>query len=320
MLNLAVIGLGWWGQTHVKAYHGESDKVTVRLVVDQNETLAKQTAERFGTAWATSFEEALADDGVDAVVLVTPHSLHTDQIVAAAAAGKHIFTEKPFALSIPDAKRSVAAVEAAGVKLGLGHNQRYGLPQSEIKRMIDADELGTLMHLEGNLSHDTLTGFTSWRHSADEAPGGGLWHMGSHYVDLYTWFAGPIAEAYAQAVDRIDQRDSAQALLTFEQGCTGYVGNSTVTAPSRMLNVYGSKGWAKWTGPTGLTVCMRGGEPKTMTFDAHDPVRLNMEGFADAIAGQAEYRFTHAGMIHDVAALDAIARSLTSGRREPVAH
>jgi len=319
MLRTAVIGLGWWGQMHIRSTHGHSDKVAITTVVDLDRDLAEKTAAEHGLNVADSFDAVLADPEIDAVILVTPHSLHTDQIVAGAAAGKHVFTEKPFALSKSEAERAVAAAEAAGIQLGLGHTQRYGAAQTQIKEMIEAGELGEIMHMEGNLSHDTLSEVTGWRQSVEEAPGGGLWHMGSHYLDLFQHFAGPVREVYAQAVDRVIERDSAQALLTFEGGPTAYIGNVMVTAPTRSLAVFGSKGWVRLTGMDVFTVAMRGQEPKTVPVADINPVRANMEGFADAIAGRAPYRFTNQQMIHDVAALDAIARSLKSGKREPVA-
>lgn len=318
MLRMAVIGLGWWGQTHLRATHEKSETVQITTVVDLDTDLANKTAQEFGLQTAASYEAVLADPEIDAVILVTPHSLHTDQIVAGAAAGKHIFTEKPFALNKADAERSVAAAESAGIVIGLGHNQRYGAPQTVIKSMIDAGELGDIMHLEGNTSHDTLANATTWRMDAAEAPGGGLWHMGSHHLDLFQHYVGPIAEVYAQAVDRVFPRDTASALLTMACGATAYIGNVMLTRDNRMGNVFGSKGWVKMTSRTSLQIAMRGGDPKTMEVDPVDPVRANVEGFAAAVAGTAPYRFTNAQMIHDVAALDAMARSIKSGKREAV--
>jgi predicted dehydrogenase len=313
-----LIGLGWWGQTHIRA-HENSQKVRIDTVVDLDPDLAKKTADAIGARTAPSFEAVLADDAIDAVILVTPHSMHTDQIVAGAAAGKHIFSEKPFALSKSEAERSVTAAETAGIQLGLGHNQRYGAPQTAIKDMIDAGELGEIMHMEGNTSHDTLSGPHPWRHDVKQAPGGGLWHMGSHFLDLFQHYVGSITEVYAQALDRIIPRDTASALLTFECGASAYIGNVMVTRDNRMGNVFGSKGWAKMMSPTSVQIAMRGGDPKTMELDPVDPIRANMAGFADAIAGTAPYKFTNQQMIHDVAALDAMALSLKSGKRELVA-
>jgi predicted dehydrogenase len=143
--------------------------------------------------------------------------------------------------------------------------------------------------------------------------------MGSHFLDLFQHYVGSITEVYAQALDRIIPRDTASALLTFECGASAYIGNVMVTRDNRMGNVFGSKGWAKMMSPTSVQIAMRGGDPKTMELDPVDPIRANMAGFADAIAGTAPYKFTNQQMIHDVAALDAMALSLKSGKRELVA-
>lgn len=318
MLNIAIVGLGWWGRTHIGAIHNKSEKINIARAVDLDIEGSREFAAEHDLELTADFQDALDDPGVDAVVLVTPHSLHTEQIIAAAGAGKHVFTEKPFALNKADAERSVAAAREAGIQLGLGHNQRYAAPQTEIKRMLDAGELGTIMHLEGNTSHNTLAGFVSWRHDPKEAPGGGLYHMGSHYIDLFCSYLGPVAEVYAQALDRIQPRDSASALLTFECGASAYVGNIMVTPMSRMLNIFGSDGWAKVHGADAIEITMADGTTETRKVEAVNPVRANMEGFADAIAGVDDYKFTPDQMIHDVAVLSAIDRSLISGKREPV--
>lgn len=318
MLNIAIVGLGWWGRTHIDAIHNKSDKVTIRRVIDLDTAAHADFTKQQGLELTGAYQDALDDPEVDAVVLVTPHSLHTEQLIAAAAAGKHVFTEKPFALNKADAERAVAAASEAGIQLGLGHNQRYAAPQTEIKRMIDSGELGTILHMEGNTSHSTLAGFVSWRHDPKEAPGGGLVHMGSHYVDLFASYLGPIAEVYAQTVDLIQPRDAASALLTFEGGGSAYIGNVMVTAQNRMLNVLGSEGWVKVAAPDTLEICRVDGSTEERKVEAVNPVRANMEGFADAIAGVTPYKFTPDQMIHDVAVLDAITRSLASGKREKV--
>ena len=92
MVNAAIVGLGWWGRTLVEAVSGQSDRM--RFVAGTTRTInddVKGFAEQHKLRLFSSFEEVLEDPGVDAVVLATPHSLHTQQVVAAAARGKHVF-------------------------------------------------------------------------------------------------------------------------------------------------------------------------------------------------------------------------------------
>src|SRR5262245_44514745 len=98
MIRAAIVGLGWWGKTLVES---TAESEAIRFVAGTSRTLspdAQSFANEHGFRLAESFESVVADPEVDAVVLATPHSLHTGQVVAAAEAGKHVFCEKPFAL------------------------------------------------------------------------------------------------------------------------------------------------------------------------------------------------------------------------------
>ena len=82
MLNVALIGLGWWGQTHIRALHEKSDKINIDTVVDLNSDLSEKTASGIGARTAPSFEAVLADDTIDAIILVTPHD-HCETVCSA---------------------------------------------------------------------------------------------------------------------------------------------------------------------------------------------------------------------------------------------
>src|SRR4030095_13817960 len=99
MIKAAIVGMGWWGRTLVEAVQTESDQI--RFVAGATRTVSPEVqafAETQQLALVDSYDALLADRNVDAVVLATPHSLHSAQVVAAAKAGKHVFCEQPFAL------------------------------------------------------------------------------------------------------------------------------------------------------------------------------------------------------------------------------
>jgi len=132
MIKAGVAGLGWWGKTLVEAVADGSDEIefvaaTTRSLSSDAQAFCKDQ----GLELLPNYEAMLDDPGIDAVVLATPHSLHVPQVVAAAAAGKHVFCEKPFALDKAGAKAAVAAMEKAGLTLGLGYN-RGSIRQSPI--------------------------------------------------------------------------------------------------------------------------------------------------------------------------------------------
>src|SRR3546814_5028740 len=103
------------------------------------------------------YRAALADPAVAAVVLATPHLQHAEQIAAAAAAGKHVFVEKPFTLSKDSAEHAVRAAEQAGIVLALGHNRRFLPSMAELRRRIASGSLGTILHVETNFRSEEHT-------------------------------------------------------------------------------------------------------------------------------------------------------------------
>ena len=107
---------------------------------------AKALGDQSGFSVSTSYEDAISSPNVDAVILCTPHKLHSAQITAAAKAGKHVFCEKPLCLTLDDATAAVAACKAAGVLLGIGHERRFEPAIIDLRKRIANGELGTILH------------------------------------------------------------------------------------------------------------------------------------------------------------------------------
>ncbi|MGE0254389.1 MAG: Gfo/Idh/MocA family protein [Alphaproteobacteria bacterium] len=326
MIRAAIVGLGWWGQNHVRATKG-SDKIRFTHAVDIAPDKVRGFADEHGLKLTDSLETVLADKAVDAVVLVTPHTLHANQIAAAAAAGKHVLTEKPFALHKDEGLRAIAATKKAGVMLGIGHNYRYSSAVREIKRMIDAGELGEIHHIEGNLSHQGQIGIQGWRRAAEEAPTGGIVHFGAHIIDIMCWFAGPMKRLYGQTTSHVLPADCGSVLVSFESGVTGYLANLMTTPANFHLQVMGSAGWARaqgWMDTNQVTRCFGagrvedgGGKAETITLPEVSvlaQVKANDENFAAACEGKEKYLFTPEEMAHTAAIHEAIARSAASGQ------
>ena len=114
MLNAAMIGLGWWGQKLVRAAEG-SDLIRFTRAVTLEPDLAREFCATRKLKLGASYDDVLADRGIDAVVLATPHTTHRRLVEAAAGARKHVFCEKPFAMSKADAQAALSACRRAGV-------------------------------------------------------------------------------------------------------------------------------------------------------------------------------------------------------------
>src|SRR5690606_37671132 len=170
-------------------------------------TLFRSFAAENGLRFTLDWNKVLNDPAIDAVILCTPHSLHTQQVAAVAAAGKHVFCEKPLALTQAEARQSVEACRNANVVLGIGHERRFEPAAVEVRRMVREGLLGTIMHVEANFSHDKLANVqdTDWRASSVDAPAAGMTAMGIHLTDLYLDLFGPITEVFAQTGQRVLQ-------------------------------------------------------------------------------------------------------------------
>jgi predicted dehydrogenase len=125
MIRAAIIGLGTWGQNLVRNVPQDSPDLRFTAFATRTPDKARDFAASRGLRLLPSYEAALADPDIDAVVLATPHSMHTDQIVAAARAGKHVFCEKPLGLDAAGAQRAAQACADEGVTLGVGYNWRF---------------------------------------------------------------------------------------------------------------------------------------------------------------------------------------------------
>ncbi len=329
MLDVAVIGLGWWGRIIVGLL-ANSDKIRVVRVADvspQGEAFAAERKLPFSSA----YEQVLRDPKVQAVVLCTPHTQHTDQIVAAAQAGKHVFCEKPLSMTRADVLRAVAAVEKAGVALAVGHEKRFEPPILEVMRLLKSGALGTPLQVEANFSQDKFLALSAdnWRLSGKEAPAGPMTATGIHLLDLAIGVFGEADTVHAsvkQLGSPLTNGDTLAALVTFKRGGHALISAILATPFAGRFAVYGSQGWAEvrdkthpeasegWT----LTTCLRGQKASSVELPPGPAVLHNLEAFADAAEGRAPYPVPREQMIANVSALEAIFRSAKTGAIEKV--
>ncbi|HEX7052893.1 MAG TPA: Gfo/Idh/MocA family oxidoreductase [Burkholderiales bacterium] len=328
MLNVAVCGLGWWGRTVVPLIR-TSARLRAVCAVDPDPRAAAFAAEQ--DLPLRSFEEALRDPAVQGVVLCTPHTQHTAQVVAAAQAGKHVFCEKPLAMSRADALRSVESCNRGKVVLAVGHEKRFEPPILELMRMAKEGELGTLLQIEANFVQDRFLSLPAdnWRLSPTEAPAGPMTATGIHLLDLSVGLLGPVERVFASVRtlgSRLANGDTLGILASFRSGANALLGAVLATPFDGRFAVYGNRGWAEvrdkahpesprgWT----LTIQVRGEEKRVKEYPPARAVLANLEAFAEAALGGAPYPVPQAQMIANVSALEAIFRSAESGRLEKV--
>ena len=335
MIRAAIVGLGRWGRSLVTSVQGKSSDI--RFVLAHTRTRA--TAEVFcrdqGVPLVDSYEQILADPKVDAVVLATPHSLHERQIMAAAAAGKHIHVEKPVTLDRASADAAVAAARKAGVVLAVGYCRRFHPAVVELRRRLSDGRLGTVISMVAQ--HTTSTGQfippDNWRAAPDEAPGGALTAVGVHSLDHMIEFAGPVRDVRCVTARHIPgpSDDTTTVMLRFENGATGLIFCSVATATNFSFTLYGSKGLAEISKPTlqrfrfvpaseqAPTGPVTAPPDEISEHSGFDMLSAELAEFARSIREGRPYPVTIEEVLHGMSAFDAIVRAGRSGQIEPVA-
>ena len=319
MLNAAIVGLGWWGQTLLRAVQGKSELIRFTRGVTKELDAARELGQVNGLTLSDDLSAVLNDPKIDAVVLATPHSLHVEQVIAVARAGKHVFCEKPLSLTRAGAEQAVAACRQAGRVLGVGQNKHFWPGVSALRKIAASGELGTLLHIEGHYSNEHSTKFfAGWRDQPDETPGAGMSGTGIHLADAFIALGGPIAEAYtlfrSTRAGR-DPRDTVTALLSFANGLSGTLACVRASPIYWRIHVFGDSASAESLGENELVVRHKGGVVERTMFPAVDSVKAELEAFATAASGGAPYPITPQAMIDTIAAFEAINTSMRTGER-----
>lgn len=197
-VRVGMIGSGSIAQTaHLPAVARLPGLVKLVAVADVNQKAAEQGAAPFGAAVYTDYRQLLERQDIEMVIITTPEFLHREQVVAAAAAGKQILCEKPMASSLEDADAMIAAAEKAGVRLMIGHSRRFTGRYLQIRRAVDAGEVGEVKLIRENERRSrppvgqqgTYWAPSHWTGDPKVSVGVALTNA-IHETDLFGWFAG----------------------------------------------------------------------------------------------------------------------------------
>ena len=333
MLNVAVIGLGWWGRTIAGLLQGNA-KLRIVRVADVDTRAGAAFAATQSLAFSPSLDDVLADAQVQGVVLCTPHTQHSEQIIAVAQSGRHVFCEKPLCLSRAEVLRAMAAVEQHRVVLAVGHERRFEPPIAEALRLVGSGELGVPLQVEGNFSQDKFLALDAgnWRLSPKEAPAGPMTATGIHMLDLSIAVFGEAERVWAsvkQLGSGLSNGDTLAALVSFKRGGHALLSAILATPFDGRFAVYCSQGWvevrdkAHPEAPEGWTLTVsrqqvNGGRASRTDYAPASGVCANLEAFADAALKQAPYPVPRAQMVANISALEAIFKSARSGAIEAV--
>jgi predicted dehydrogenase len=336
-VRAAIIGLGRWGRSLVSAVHGKTDAIRFTAAYTRTRASAEEFCREKGIPMLARFEDALASPDIDAVVLATPHSMHAEQVMAAAVAGKHVHVEKPLTLDRESAEAAVAAIKRAGIVLAVGFNRRFHPSVVEIRKRLADGRLGRVMSMIAQ--HTTSTAQfiapSNWRAQPDEAPGGALTAVGVHSIDHMIEFGGPVRDVLAATARVIPgpSDDTTDVMLRFKSGAIGHLFCSVATATDFNFTLYGSKGLAEISranlqrfryvpvstvAPTGPVTAPPDEIIEHPNFDQLDTLNAELVTFAHCIEKKQPYPVAIDQVLHGMAVFDAVVRSAKSGKIEKV--
>src|SRR5499427_34333 len=272
-LNIGLIGSGFMGQAHADAYRRAAilyrnlpRTPVLYAVADQNDALAEQSRRRLGFEKAYGdWRRLIEDPDVHVIDITTPNNLHGEPALAALAAGKHVYCEKPMAVKLEDAQRMAAAASKAGVKTLVAFNNIKTPAALVAKQIIERGEIGELVRFRGRFDQGFFNDPSlpwSWRCSRELAGSGALGDLGAHAVSVAQFLMGDVTEVSAQsqtvfkerpvpdfdagygskvAADAkkraVENEDQIQSLVKFESGAAGVIEASRVCA-GRVFGIF----------------------------------------------------------------------------------
>jgi predicted dehydrogenase len=321
MIRVGIIGLGWWGKQIVTCL-AESLRFEVVAGCDIDGKMAAPIAVARKFDITDDYKTLLKRPDIDAIAVVTPHALHEEMAVAAFAAGKQVFCEKPLALTTASAERILAACAKAGGVLGIGHERRYEPAMEEMRRLFDSGALGRLLHMDANVSHSNFRKMdpSNWRRDPKHAPAGAWTALGIHLGDMFVSLAGQPTRVSARTASQIfpaPAEDFVSAEIDFENGARGRITCLSTPPFYGRFTLIGDQGWVEVQEggnvdkgiPSSFVHAGPDGARETRSYEHVNTVRMNFEAWADAVEGRTPYRFSTEQLLGNIRILDALVRS-----------
>lgn len=308
-LKVGLIGTGYMGKCHalayrnVKAIFGDVPDLELELLCEVPSEKAASFADQFGFNRSTDDWQALVNDpDIDIVSITTPNKMHKDMALAALAAGKHVWCEKPLTLTLEGAQEMADAAQKAGTKTMVGYNYLKNPIIAQARKLIDEGAIGRLLHFRGVVDEDYQADPNlewTWRAIKADAGLGTLGDLGCHLVSLAYELVGPIKSLSADmqtvypqrplpdgsGMRDVENEDIATAIVRFENGILGTLASSRAA--------WGRKNYLAWElhGDKGMLVFNQERMNELQLFQNVGP--KGEQGFKTILSGPEHANYQH---------------------------
>jgi len=317
--------MGWWSDVLADAIQ-RSGKMTIAACYSRSPEKRLNFSNKYKCRAAESYEEILRDRSIEAIINTTPNATHLETTRAAAAAGKHVFLDKPIANTVADARALTKACRDAKVVLALGYQRRRESHFRFVKKQIEEGRFGKLVNAEANISRDRLgkIDLSSWRYQAAGMPGGVMLQIGIHYTDVLEYLMGPVKAVSGRFVQLVlpgDNPDVASLILEHESGAQSTLNASYASAGEYyLMNIYGKESTAYYDLHQGLRIFNRSSNKiEAVNTQKNDAIADELDEFAAAVRGEAEVEMDGEKSTRSLAVILAGIQSAKEGRRVEVA-
>jgi predicted dehydrogenase len=229
-VRIGIVGLGWIGSEHGRNILANKKAVLAAVANPSGGKVSRFLKENNCQCRTFQNYRDLLDSDIDAVVIASPNDSHAEMCVDAARRGKHIFCEKPMAITIDDCRRVRDAVKKSGVKYLIGYHRRLNPLYQYAKTLLAEGKLGTPFSIESDYIHHVPGDWDIWKWAGKAAIAGNIFHGGSgHNVDLIRYFLGDIKEVacfkdvFLPRANPVETEDTAVAIFRFKNGALGRV-------------------------------------------------------------------------------------------------
>ena len=321
MIKSASVGLGWWSDELAKSIQGKNRKIKIVSCYSKSKKKRINFSKKFKTNIHESYNSIVKDSNIDAVILTTPHSLHSKHAIQALSSGKHVFVEKPMATKYLDAKRMHLIAKKHNKTLAIGHNRRFSSVYEFIKRLNIQKKIGKILHIEANFSASGALNYKKkfWRANKKESPGGAIAGLGIHMIDLICRFGGKVKSVQSlvkKYAVKVNIDDTTSALFEMENNCTANLTTIFACPYTTTFNIFGTEmNIFSDVDKNKIKIVHKNGKVQKLNLKNKNTLFLELLEFADSCNNKKKYRVKNLEAAHNVKVMEAIVKSSKTNKK-----